>query len=458
LAGTSVGDEGTVEGRANQEQSGNIRRTSMASAKLGVGVIGCGTVGGGVVKLLTSEREHLLRKTGVDIELRKAADLDPAKRASTGLAPALLSADAQAVLSDPDIKVVVEVIGGVKPAQSFIESALSAGKHVVTANKELIAKHGNQLLALARKNNVTLHFEASSCGGIPVIHAFGQSLAANRFEKVLGIVNGTTNFILTKMYREGADFAEVLAEAQRLGYAEADPTADVDGHDAAYKLSILASMAFDSDVDYRQIHTEGIRNISAQDIAIAKSYGYVIKLLAIGASRDDGRIELRVHPVMLPKRHPLGAVNDSFNAVFASGNYVGEVMFYGRGAGQLPTASAIVGDIIDLAMHQRGGGSSPRMNFGFQKRPVVPMGEVKTQFYLRLDVKDRPGVLAGITKIFGDCGVSISAVTQKESTGETVELVIFTHEVAEADLQKAVAGVSELDVVAGVRSLIRTQV
>jgi homoserine dehydrogenase len=427
----------------------------MASAKLGVGVIGCGTVGGGVVKLLLAERDHLLRKTGVQVELRKAADLDPDKRAATGLPASLLTTDAAALINDPEIGVVVEVIGGVKPARSFIEAALAAGKHVVTANKELIAKHGHELFALARRHGVTLHFEASSCGGIPVIHALGQSLAANRFEQLLGIVNGTTNFILTKMHREGAEFADVLAEAQRLGYAEADPTADVDGHDAAYKLAILAAMAFDSHVDYRHIHTEGIRKISSRDIAIAKDYSYVIKLLAIGAAHGDGRIELRVHPVLVPETHPLAAVNDAFNAVFARGNYVGDVMFYGRGAGQLPTASAIVGDIIDLAMHQGSGGTSPRMNFGSQTKTVVPMGEIKTQYYLRLDVKDQPGVLAAIAKIFGDCGVSISAVTQEEATGESVELVIFTHEVAEADFQRAVTAIGKLDSVVGVRALIR---
>jgi homoserine dehydrogenase len=428
----------------------------MSSTTLGVGVIGCGTVGGGVVKLLAAEAEHLRRKTGVAIELRRAADLDPAKRAATGLPESLLTADATDVLGDSAIQVVVEVIGGTKPALSFIERALAAGKHVVTANKELIAKQGPALFALARKHGVTLHFEASSCGGIPVIHALGQSLAANRFQKILGIVNGTTNFILSKMHREGAEFADVLAEAQRLGYAEADPSADVDGHDAAYKLSILAAMAFDSHFDYRQIHTEGIRAVTARDIAIAKEYDYVIKLLAIGVAHDDDRVELRVHPVMVPSGHPLAAVSDSFNAVFARGNYVGDVMFYGRGAGQLPTASAIVGDIIDLAMHQSRGGTSPRMNFGLQTKPIVPMGEVRSQFYLRLDVTDRPGVLAAIAKIFGDSGVSISAVTQKEAVGDAVELVIFTHEVAEAALQEAMSGIRKLDVVVGVRSLIRT--
>ncbi len=430
----------------------------MASAKLGVGVIGCGTVGGGVVKLLVAEKDHLFRKTGVAVELRKSADLDPVKRASTGLPETMLTADAGSLLTDPTIQVIVEVIGGTKAAHTIIQSALAAGKHVVTANKELIAKKGPELFALAKAHNVTLHFEASSCGGIPVINALGQSLAANRFEKLLGIVNGTTNFILTKMHRQGAEFADVLAEAQRLGYAEADPTADVDGHDAAYKLSILASLAFDSQFDYREIHTEGIRNISARDIAIAKGYGYVIKLLAIGVAHDDERVELRVHPVMVPTDHPLAAVSDSFNAVFARGNYVGEVMFYGRGAGQLPTASAIVGDIIDLAMHQVQGGISPRMNFGSTKKTVVPMGEVTTQFYLRLDVKDQPGVLASIAKIFGDCGVSISAVTQKEATGVSVELVIFTHEVAESAFQKAIAEIRDLPSVVGVRSIIRTHI
>ena len=429
----------------------------MSSATLGVGVIGCGTVGGGVVKLLQQEKDHLFRKTGIAVELCKAADLDPEKRASTGLPPALLTADANEILNDPGIGVVVEVIGGTKAASTIIQSALKAKKHVVTANKELIAKQGAELFALARANNVTLHFEASACGGIPVIHALGVSLAANRFEKLYGIVNGTTNFILTKMYREGADFADVLAEAQRLGYAEADPTADVDGHDAAYKLAILATLAFDSHFDYREIHTEGIRNISARDILVAKENGYVIKLLAIGVQHDDGSVELRVHPVMVPTRHPLAAVNDAFNAVFARGNFVGDVMLYGRGAGELPTASAIVGDILDLAMHHPNGGISPRMNFGSLKKAVVPMGMIKTQFYLRLDVKDRPGVLAAIAKIFGDCGVSIRGVTQKEPTGDVVELIIFTHEVLESSFQKAVAEIGGLDVIAGIRSLIRIQ-
>jgi homoserine dehydrogenase len=427
----------------------------MASVSLGVGLIGCGTVGGGVIKLLQHEKDHLLRKTGVAIELRKAADIDAEKRKATGLPETQLTADARELMSDPQIGVIVEVIGGTKAAFPLIQAALMAGKHVVTANKELIAKQGAELFALARTHNVTLHFEASACGGIPVIHALGMSLAANRFERLYGIVNGTTNFILTKMHREGAEFSDVLAEAQRLGYAEADPTADVEGHDAAYKLAILASLAFDSTFDYREIHTEGIRSVTARDILIAKDYGYVIKLLAIGIQHKDESVELRVHPVMVPARHPIAAVNDAFNAVFLRGNFVGDVMLYGRGAGELPTASAIVSDIVDLAVHHPNGGISPRMNFGSRKKPVVPMGAVKTQFYLRLDVRDRPGVLATIAKIFGDCAVSIRGVTQKEPAGETVELVIFTHEVLESSFQKAVAEIRSLEVVAGVRSLIR---
>jgi homoserine dehydrogenase len=337
----------------------------------------------------------------------------------------------------------------------LVEAALAAGKHVVTANKELLAKKGPELLALARQHNVTLHFEASACGGIPVIHALGQSLAVNRFERLYGIVNGTTNFILTKMHREGAEFAAALREAQELGYAEADPTADVDGHDATYKLAILAALAFNTAVDYREIHTEGIRGITARDIELAKEYGYVIKLLAIGIEHDEKSVELRVHPMMIRRDHPLAAVSDSFNAVFARGNYVGDVMFYGRGAGQLPTASAILGDIIDLAMHHPQGGVSARMNFGARKRHVVPMGEVVSKFYLRLEVKDRPGVLASIAQIFGECQVSIAGVKQKEATGKEAELVILTHEVRESAMQKAVADVRKLDVVLGVRSLLR---
>ena len=427
----------------------------MATGKFGVGVIGCGTVGGGVVKLLVDEADNLRRKTGVAVELRKAADIDPAKRKATGLAPELLTEDAREILEDPEIRAVVEVIGGVKAAYSLVEAALAAGKHVVTANKELIAKKGPELLALARKRNVTLHFEASSCGGIPVIHALGQSLAVNRFERLYGIVNGTTNFILTKMHREGAEFAAALREAQELGYAEADPTADVDGHDATYKLAILAALAFNTAVDYREIHTEGIRGITARDIELAKEYGYVIKLLAIGIEHDEKSVELRVHPMMIRRDHPLAAVSDSFNAVFAHGNYLGDVMFYGRGAGQLPTASAILGDIIDLAMHHPQGGASARMNFGARKKHVVPMGDVVSKFYLRLEVRDRPGVLAAIAQIFGECQVSIAGVKQKEATGKEAELVILTHEVRESAMQKAVADIRKLDVVVGVRSLLR---
>jgi len=326
---------------------------------------------GGVVKLLVEEAENLRRKTGVAVELCKAADIDPAKRKSTGLAAERLTENAQEILDDPAIRVVVEVIGGVKAAYSLVEAALTAGKHVVTANKELIAKKGPELLALARKHNVTLHFEASSCGGIPVISALGQSLAVNRFERLYGIVNGTTNFILTKMHREGAKFAAVLREAQELGYAEADPTADVDGHDATYKLAILAALAFNTAVDYREIFTEA----SAVSPHATSSWPRNTATSSTPRHRHRTRREERRvarAPHDDPARPPPGRGQRFLQRRVRAGNYVGDVMFYGRGAGALPTASAILGDIIDLAMHHPQGGVSGRMNFGARKKHVVP--------------------------------------------------------------------------------------
>ncbi len=423
--------------------------------KLQVGVIGCGTVGAGVVKILTGLAKELEQKAGIEIILKKAADKDPVKRKALNVSKDILTEDADVVLKDPQIKVVVEVIGGVNPAKKFIEAALNSGKHVVTANKELIAKHGQELFALARKNKVSLFFEASACGGIPIIRALTDSLAGNKIKKIVGIVNGTTNFILTKMLHEGAEFTEVLAEAQRLGFAEADPTADIDGHDAAYKLAILGTLSFNSFFDYKQIYTEGIRNISARDIAIAEEHGSVIKLLAIGVEHDNKSVELRVHPVMLKKDHPLAAVNHSFNAVFVEGSNIGEAMFYGKGAGQLPTASAIVGDIVDLARHYPQGGTSPSLNFGLEKKKILPMGEINSKYFLRLTVKDQPGVLAAISKIFGDNEVSIKAVQQKEALGVSAELIIITHTVQESAMQKAVAELKKLKTVDKICSLIR---
>lgn len=427
----------------------------MKKEVINVGVIGCGTVGSGVVKLLTNNQEHISRKSGIEVVLKKVAERDKKRWKQFKLPEKMFTDNADDLLNDPQIDVVVEVIGGVNPAKKFIETALHNKKHVVTANKELIAKHGRSLFTMAKINNVTLHCEASAGGGIPIIHALTQSLAANKFKKLYGIVNGTTNYILTKMYRENAEFSAVLKEAQELGYAEADPTADVDGHDAAYKLSILGMLAFNSYFDYRDIYTEGIRNISRRDIEIAKEYGYVIKLLATGIEHDNKNVELRVHPVMIRNEHPLAAVNDSFNAVFVQGDHLGDSMFYGRGAGELPTASAIVGDVIDLAMHQPTGGTSPAMNFDLSEKKIIPMGNIISKYFLRLKVKDQPGVLAAISKIFADQEVSIKAVQQKEAIGVEAELVIITHSVKESSMQRAVRDIQKLSTVLSVCSLIR---
>lgn len=424
---------------------------------LKIGVIGSGTVGSGVIKLL-SDSQHISRKAGVEIQLVKIAEKDKKRWKQFKLPQAIFTDNADILLNDPEINVVVEVIGGVNPAKKFIETALHNKKHVVTANKELIAKHGRQLFTLAKINGVTIHFEASAGGGIPIIHALTQSLAANKFEKLYGIVNGTTNYILTKMHKENAEFNEVLKEAQGLGYAEADPTADVDGHDAAYKLSILGMIAFNSYFDYRQIYTEGIRNISRRDIEIAKEYGYVIKLLAIGIEHDQKNVELRVHPVMIRKEHPLAAVNDSYNAVFVQGDSLGESMFYGRGAGQMPTASAIVGDIIDLAMHHAKGGTSPALNFDLHEKKIVPIGNIYSKYFLRLMVKDQPGVLAAIANVFGDSEVSIKAVQQKEASGVEAELIIITHSVKESALQRALREIQKIKTVLKICSLIRADI
>jgi len=327
----------------------------MNNKKINIGVLGFGTVGKGVVKILLENRENMRKKTGLDLNLCKIADLDIVSDRGITLPKGVLVDDANLVVNDPEIDVIVELIGGENPAKKFIELALKQSKHVVTSNKEVIAKHGLGFLELAKKNNVNIFYEASAGGGIPIIHALRKSLAANNIQKMYGIMNGTTNYILTKMQQEDANFADVLKQAQELGYAEADPTNDVEGFDVAYKLSILAFHAFNAHFDYKKIFREGITGVSSADIDIAKQFGYVIKLLGIAKSYDQKKIELRVHPVMIPKDHPLAAVNDSFNAVFVEGDYVNETMFYGRGAGELPTASAVVADIIEVGMHKDVG-------------------------------------------------------------------------------------------------------
>lgn len=423
--------------------------------KVNVGLIGLGVVGCGVARILLQNGEKLAKRAQVPVVLRKATTRDLTKDRGFTIPDGVLCSNASEILNDPEIDIVVESIGGVEPALSYIRTALQNGKHVVTPNKEVIAKHGPELLDLARANGVNLYYEASVCGGIPIIHGLKNSLAGNNIEKIFGIMNGTTNFILTKMYEEGADFGDVLREAQALGFAEADPTADVDGYDVAYKLTILAGIAFNTSFRYEDIHFEGIRNVGAADIEFASKLGYVIKLIATGIDRGDRGIELRVHPVMIEKDHPLASVNGSFNAVFVRGNYVGDTMFYGPGAGMYPTASAVVGDILDIAMSWGLGRSHPSMSTAIEQKNVLPMGETISEYYIRLHVKDRPGVLARIAQICGEHDVSLKAVEQPEATDGEADLILITHQVKEASVQDAVKKINELDVVTRVASLIR---
>ena len=422
--------------------------------ELKIAVLGFGTVGASVVKMLLQNAELIAKKTGKKLTLKYIADLDIKRSRGVDVPKGVLTTDALLAINDPDVDVIVEVIGGVNPAKKFIETALKNKKHVVTSNKEVLAKHGQEFIELATQNNVNILFEASVGGGIPIINALAKTLAGNNIKRIFGIMNGTTNYILTKMYQDNAEFAAVLKEAQTLGYAEADPANDVDGYDAAYKLAILAGLAFNSRFDFNDIYCEGIRKISAMDITLAKDFGYVIKLLAIGIAHDDMQVELRVHPVMVPANHPLASVNDSFNAVFVEGDCVGETMFYGRGAG-VPTASAVVGDLIDLALHYEIGDTNPALHFNFMRRKVIPVGEIFSKYFIRIRVKDEAGVLAAVAKVCADNKVSIKTVHQKNASGIETDLVIITHAVKEAALQKAIKQISALSQVIEVSSVIR---
>ncbi|MCK8823920.1 homoserine dehydrogenase [Fuchsiella alkaliacetigena] len=428
----------------------------MKNSKIKVGVLGLGTVGSGVVKILSENKDGVEEKLEQPIELAKVLVKNLDKQREVELPAGVLTADPTELLENPEIDIIVEVIGGLEPTKDFVVRALKADKHVVTANKELMAKHGAELLDLATDRGVDLYFEASVAGGIPIIRSLKESLTANRIEKIMGIVNGTTNYILTKMTQEGADFDEVLAEAQASGYAEADPTADIDGYDAAYKLAILAAIAFSSRIDINEIYLEGISQVPPEDISYAQELGYVIKLLAI-AKEVNGEIEARVHPTMIPKEHPLAAVSDVFNAVFVEGHAVGELMYYGRGAGSMPTASAVVADIIDVARNIIYDANT-RIHCGCQEaKALMPMAEVESKYYLRLKVIDKPGVLSAVAKILAENEVSIASVIQQGEDGDAVPLVLITHQVTEGDIQAALKEIDNLAEVKEISSLIRVE-
>ena len=416
-----------------------------------IGLLGCGTVGSSLVSNIEAERDEIRTRTGLDLSVDRIAVRNLTAHRDVELADGVLTRDAHSVVTDPDIDLVVELIGGIEPARTLIADALRSGKPVVTGNKDLIANVGAELSEIAAEAGVDLLYEAAVAGGIPLLRALRESLAGERIRRMMGIVNGTTNFILTKMTEEGADYGATLSEAQQLGYAEADPTADVEGHDAGAKAAILAMIAFGAHVVQGDVYTEGISQLSTADIEAADRMQHVIKLLAI-VEEVDGEVAARVHPTMVPMTHPLAAVRDSFNAVFVEGDAVGELMLYGRGAGGDPTASAVLGDVLAAATNLRSGASSGSGPL----RPVTvrPIDETISAYYLTLDVYDRPGVLAEVAGAFGRHGVSIRSMEQAGRGGEA-HLVFITHLAREADLQSTLDEVRELDAVIGAGAPIR---
>ena len=427
-----------------------------SSRPLNVGLIGLGTVGAQVAARMLSWGPQLSRRAGVELCLQKVLVRDLAKRRAVEAASELLTTDASAILDDPSIEVVIEVAGGDEPMRSYLERAIQAGKHVITANKVVMAKHGPELLDQAAEKNVDVYFEAAVGGGIPLISTFRTDLQANRIESVSAVLNGTTNYVLGRMATAGLPMADAVREAQEAGYAEADPTDDVGGYDATYKLAILASIAYEIKVRPQDIYREGIEGIEPVDFRYARELGYAIKLIA-HTQRHVGRVEARVHPAMIPLEHPLARVEGAENAVFVEGDLVGQVLLVGQGAGGRPTASAVVGDLIDLSRSIRRGVQS-RPSFTFDDRiGVVPIGDVKTRAYYRIRVDDKPGVLAATGQVFAEEGVSISSFIQKDAWSHdmTAELVVTTHPSIEASLQRARERIARLEPVHAVSTFLR---
>jgi homoserine dehydrogenase len=428
---------------------------------ISVGLLGLGTVGVGVARVLLSHREELEEKIGAPVVLSAIADLDLTNpRKGLTLSELPLTADPAKVLDDPSIDIVVELIGGLEPARSFILRALANGKHVVTANKALLATHGEELYAEARKRGRMLAFEAAVAGGIPLIRSVKEGLAANRITSLYGIVNGTSNYILYKMTDEGLEFGRVLAEAQAQGYAEADPTFDVEGIDSAHKLQILATLAFRTSVKLKDIYVEGISRITPQDITLAREMGFRIKLLAI-AKAENGALELRVHPTMIPESSPMSAVSGVFNAVFLSGDVVNDLMFYGRGAGQMPTASSVWADIVEIARRLAAGQSAVPQDLpvlGRKPLTLKPIEDVTSSYYLYVSALDQPAVLAQVAGILGKHEISIASVIQKvRQHAKAVPVVMMTHGALEGSMQRALQEINALRVIVAPTRMIRVE-
>lgn len=418
-----------------------------------IGLLGCGNVGAALVQLVERQADVIEARTGVRLQISRVAVRNISRDREVELAEGVLTRDAHSVVNDPTVDVIVEVMGGIEPARELIAAAIAHGKPVITANKELLANVGHELWAQSDAAGVDLLFEAAVAGGIPLIRALRESLRGEPVTRVMGIVNGTTNFILTKMTDEGADYSAALSEAQRLGFAERDPTADVEGFDAGAKAAIIASIAFGARVVAGDVYHEGISGVTAADIAIARRLGYVVKLLAIAEKIEDTEtIAVRVHPAMVPMNHPLASVRDSYNAVVVEGDAVGQLMFYGRGAGGFPTASAVLGDVIDAAVNLQ------KKTFGsigsFKRVPVMPIDETSSQYLIGLDVEDKPGVLHAITGVFANHGVSIRAAEQ-EGIDDDARLVFITHRAREADVQACVSEFRKSPAVRRASGLIR---
>ena len=431
----------------------------MTAPTLKVALLGCGVVGSEVARLLTAQADDLALRIGARLELAGIAVRRVGHRRNAAIDTSLLTADAQALVSRPDVDIVVEVIGGIEPARTLMLSALKTGKPVVTANKALLAENGAEIYGAAREYGADLYYEASVAGAIPLLRPLRESLAGDTVHRVLGIVNGTTNYILDRMDSSGAGFAESLEEAQALGYAEADPTADVEGFDAAAKAAILASLAFHTPVTAADVHREGITEVTAADIGSARALGRVVKMLAIcercAGNNGRGGISVRVHPAMIPRSHPLAAVSEAYNAVFVEAQSAGRLMFYGAGAGGTPTASAVLGDLVAVARNRLAGTRGPDAST-YAGLPVMPMGETLTRYHVSLDVDDRPGVLAPVAEAYARHDVSIEAVRQA-SRGQEAQLVIVTHTARDADLAATIRDLEALPMVRAVVSVMRVE-
>ena len=421
-----------------------------------VALLGMGTVGSGVYEVIEHlQKDNFIHKVGAEVQVKRILVRSPEKYVDKVEPHTILTTDWQDILGDEEIDIVIEVMGGIEPARTYLTEALRAGKNIVSANKDLIAVHGQELQALAAEMKRDFRYEASALGAIPIVQPLKENLAANHFSEIVGIMNGTTNYILTNMAEHGMSYEDELAEATALGYAEADPTADVEGLDAGRKVAILANIAFHTPAVFDDVHVEGITKISKLDMAYAESIGCVIKLLGIVSKQEDG-LCLSVHPAIIAKSHPLASVGGSFNAVFVQGDAIDEAMFYGRGAGKLPTASAVVGDVIDICRDIVYGCEGRIGDYTYENIPIKPMSKMKSRFYVRLCIPDRPGVLGEVGMLFGDSGVSIAQAMQKDSTNsEDAEFVIITHEVLEEKFDEALARLNGAGSVRQVENVIR---